>query len=133
MFVKNSSNERGGWRKSSALAADQRDTIGLVAGPRIRAAAAKSPRARWLVSLVRVAPRAFDEGDNLPIAFKAIRDEIAKLLGRDDNPKSGIEWVYSQCKGHPKEHAIIVVMVADPVACDSCGRTLDVENQEVKK
>lgn len=55
------------------------------------------------VTLTRVSPRSLDD-DNLPSAFKAIRDQIADLLipglppGRaDSDPR--IEWIYKQKKG----------------------------------
>lgn len=43
-----------------------------------------------------MAPRLLDEGDNLPSAFKGIRDAIARRLGVDDNPHSKITWQYKQ-------------------------------------
>jgi hypothetical protein len=53
------------------------------------------------VRLTRGSPRKLDVGDNLPMAFKFIRDEIASFIkpglapGRaDDDPK--IKWEYSQ-------------------------------------
>lgn len=48
-----------------------------------------------IVSLTRFGKRLLDD-DNLAGSFKAIRDEVAACLGRDDGPKSGIRWVYSQ-------------------------------------
>lgn len=56
-----------------------------------------------IVHLTRISPRFLDD-DNLRVAFKWIRDEIAnniipgKAAGRaDDDPR--IEWQYSQEKG----------------------------------
>lgn len=49
------------------------------------------------VTLTRYGKRLLDD-DNLAGSFKAIRDEVATQLGRDDNPTSGISWVYRQHK-----------------------------------
>jgi len=58
------------------------------------------------VKLTRVSTRMLDVGDNLPMAFKAIRDAIADKLmpGRppgfaDSSPL--ITWEYDQKKGRP--------------------------------
>lgn len=51
-----------------------------------------------LVTLCRIGKRLLDD-DNLAGGFKAVRDEIAAQLGRDDGPASGITWKYTQIKG----------------------------------
>ena len=51
-----------------------------------------------VVTLTRYGKRDLDD-DNLAGSFKAIRDEVAKQLGRDDGPKSGIRWQYEQARG----------------------------------
>ena len=55
----------------------------------------RSTDAQLVVSLCRFGKRLLDD-DNLAGSFKAIRDEVAASLGRDDGPKAGIRWVYSQ-------------------------------------
>lgn len=63
------------------------------------------------IVLTRIAPRSLDEGDNLPMAFKSIRDELSGLInpgyarGRADNG-GGMIWEYKQEKGKPKEYAV---------------------------
>jgi len=63
------------------------------------------------ISMTRIAPRSLDEEENLPMAFKHIKDYIADFLipgqamGRADGDKR-IRWEYSQEKGKPKEYAI---------------------------
>lgn len=53
-----------------------------------------------VVTMVRIGPSTLDVGDNLPGAFKPVRDGIADALGSDDrNPL--IEWRYDQRKGTP--------------------------------
>lgn len=63
---------------------------------RLHALAASAPQ--LLVTLERNAPRLLDS-DNLAGAFKAVRDEVAALLGRDDSPTAGVEWRYAQAQG----------------------------------
>lgn len=58
-----------------------------------------------VVTLTRVlgkGQRLFDEGDNLPAAFKAIRDQIGKELGTGDGPKAPVRWVYKQVRGYER-------------------------------
>lgn len=62
------------------------------------------------IRLVRISPRRLDD-DNLPPAFKWIRDSIADYLkpglrpGRADDDIR-FTWVYDQVKGKPGEQAI---------------------------
>lgn len=59
------------------------------------------------VKLTRISLRSLDEGDNLPCAFKWIRDQIATELngvqayGRADDDER-ITWEYAQEKGKPQ-------------------------------
>lgn len=62
------------------------------------------------VSLTRFGKRLLDD-DNLAGSFKAIRDEVAACLERDDGPKAGIRWVYSQETA--KEYWIEIEVKAD--------------------
>jgi hypothetical protein len=57
-----------------------------------------------IVRLTRIAPRTLDKEDNLPMAFKALKDRIAFYLtgldkGRGDSDPR-ITWQYDQEKGH---------------------------------
>ena len=61
------------------------------------------------VTLIRVAPRLLDTGDNLPSALKASRDGIADYYKQDDRQPS-IVWRYDQQRGRPKYYAIRVVL-----------------------
>jgi hypothetical protein len=63
-----------------------------------------------VVSLSRFGKRLLDD-DNLAGSFKAIRDEVAACLERDDGPKAGIRWVYSQETA--KEYWIEIEVKAD--------------------
>lgn len=71
------------WAKRAATSKSQHLAIHATLArsrARLRAAVDSS---KLVVRLVRVAPSALDD-DNLGIAFKAIRDGIAKVLGVDD-------------------------------------------------
>lgn len=62
------------------------------------------------ITFVRIAPRPLDEGDNLPSAFKAMRDELAKRLGVNDDRKAPVTWLYAQERGAPRTYAVRVEM-----------------------
>lgn len=64
-----------------------------------------------IVRLTRIAPRALDEGDNLPASLKAVRDGIADRLGVDDRDDR-VTWVYYQRRGRPGEYAVEVELEA---------------------
>ncbi|MCX6950626.1 MAG: hypothetical protein NTV51_00320 [Verrucomicrobia bacterium] len=52
------------------------------------------------VVFVRTSPRQLDD-DNLASAFKAVRDEVASLLGVSDAPGGPVQWRYEQRRGKP--------------------------------
>lgn len=47
------------------------------------------------VTFTRHGKRKLDD-DNLSSAFKAMRDEVAKQINRDDNTESKVNWIYKQ-------------------------------------
>lgn len=55
------------------------------------------PELPVVVTFTRFAPR-FLDCDNLPSAFKYIRDEIAKHYNSDDSPSALFTWIYQQEK-----------------------------------
>lgn len=64
------------------------------------------------VEMIRVAPRFLDKDDNLPMAFKGIKDTIAQWLfggqvGRNDERKE-VEWAYGQVRDRPKTYGVII-------------------------
>lgn len=67
----------------------------------------KPPQPPLTVKLTRISPRRLDEGDNLPMSMKAVRDGIADWLGIDDGSDK-IKWLYGQKKGVPKERAVLI-------------------------
>jgi len=68
------------------------------------------------ISLTRIGPREWDY-DNLVFSFKNSRDTLSdwlipgKAKGQADGDKR-LQWLYSQEKGEPKEHAILIVITA---------------------
>lgn len=103
-------NEREHWAVRARRAKIQRTATWLCAPLELR----KSKWELWpvVVTLTRISPRQLDSGDNLPSALKAIRDEVATLLGIDDrDPRCA--WVYEQAKGEPGQYAV-QIRVASP-------------------
>ena len=54
-------------------------------------------RVAFVVTLTRISPGTLDREDNLPSAFKAIKDSVAECLGIDDRDPR-VEWRYAQEK-----------------------------------
>ena len=55
-----------------------------------------------VVTFTRISIRSLDD-DNLPTAFKYVRDTIASAYGTHDGPSAPIRWVYEQRKPHQSE------------------------------
>ena len=99
-------NRREHWAKTRRRNVDQWAEINLIYGRMLREYRHQLPAT---VTMIRQAPQLLDEGDNLPMAFKAMRDGIATALlpptqgpkharrGDDSDPR--ITWVYSQEQG----------------------------------
>jgi hypothetical protein len=70
-----------------------------------------------VVKLTRVSPRPLDGGDNLPVALKAVRDEIAALYGVNDRDPR-ITWSYDQIRIADERNAGVRIEIkpADPLA-----------------
>jgi hypothetical protein len=76
-----------------------------------------------IVTMTRIAPRELDD-DNLRGALKAVRDEVALLLGLPAaRPRKGqrwliaddrdprVEWHYGRHRGAPGEYAVVIEIV----------------------
>ena len=59
------------------------------------------------ITFVRIGVRKLDS-DNLAGSGKAVRDQIAKLLGVNDGDESKVIWHYEQRKGPPKSYGLEV-------------------------
>jgi hypothetical protein len=68
-----------------------------------------------IVTLTRISPRTMDDDGNVA-AFKWVRDEVARWLGADDSPRSGIVWCYKQQRGEPKQYAVRIEIESDKEA-----------------
>lgn|GEM_PF-3839684 len=89
--TKNTSNVREHHQERAKRARGQRQATELLwpgwTGP-----------ALLVVRLTRVSPRLLDEDDNLPIALKSVRDEVARQLRVDDSSPL-VRWRYAQAQG----------------------------------
>ena len=92
-------NERGRWFAGAKRSAQQRAIVGAMLS---RHRPLPVPA---IVRMVRVAPCALDEGDNISRAFKSVRDEVANWLGVNDRDPI-VEWHVGQQKGAPKEYGV---------------------------
>jgi hypothetical protein len=88
-------NAREHWAKKAARNRKERTVVAayFAAMP----AVFRDTRAPLVVTFTRYGKRLLDD-DNLSGSFKAIRDEVAKQLGRDDGPRGGVRWEYKQEK-----------------------------------
>ncbi|MFT3708024.1 MAG: hypothetical protein QM817_10245 [Archangium sp.] len=116
MRAKNEGNAHQHWRARHQRAKAARQGLGAVVRvalfrhaklPELKALRAGAP-GRIVVVLERVAPRAYDLGDNLSSSLKAARDGVSDALGIDDSPKTSIDWLYSQRRGEPRQHGVSV-------------------------
>lgn len=92
-------NSRGHWGGRASRFKKQRLDVRLTCN---RAIKPLPDNATAIVTLTRLGKRTLDT-DNLSGAFKAIRDEIAAMMGIDDGSER-IEWRYRQL--YPLEYGI---------------------------
>lgn len=92
-------NDRSHWAARHRRRKFQRDQLGWMLRQHFK------PKLPCTVVCTRIAPRKLDKEDNLPSAFKAIRDAVAEWLGVDDGGDQ-VEWMYDQTKGAPKFYGI---------------------------
>lgn len=94
-------NQRVHWAVRAKQTKAERDATWVAA---IDPVNKERPVPPCVVSLTRVAPRELDN-DNLRGALKAVRDEVAKILGVNDRDPS-VKWEYWQERGKPKQYAV---------------------------
>lgn len=106
--TKNSSNCREHWRLKAKRIQGERNITAMFCGQTLRGL-----RGLPIVSVTftRHSTGLLDEGDNLPNALKAVRDEVAALLGVDDGPKGGVRWLYAQTRIKRTERPSVLIAV----------------------
>lgn len=83
--------------------------------------------------MTRIAPRRLDYDENLPMAFKWIKDALAELIkpgmavGRADDDKR-FRFEFDQRKGEPKEYAIEI-----EIENIFLVRNIDLDHEDFKK
>lgn len=92
------SNMRVHWARRSRIVRSERDAVRLLCAREI-----KPSMVPCTVKLTRFGPRPLDD-DNVRGALKAIRDEVAALLGVDDRDPR-VRWDYVQRHGR---YAVVV-------------------------
>lgn len=116
----------GHWSAKSLRVKEQRQAVtaasidaGLHTTAHVIATAKKSRVVcRWkeppvfplVVTITRVAPRQLDD-DNLARSGKAVRDQVAELLGVDDRDPR-VTWRYAQERAGAREHACRIAIEA---------------------
>lgn len=87
-------NARENWRARARRVKHEREVTALYL------TAQKRPELPVVVTLTRIAPsNGLDPDDNLPSAFKGIRDQIAAWLGVDDRDRATVRYEYEQRRG----------------------------------
>lgn len=88
------SNRRGHWSSQHKKIQNERNALRLawLAGGKPR------PPIPIRVTFTRISPRKLDLGDNLPSAFKGMRDEVCACLGVSDSASAPVEFLYRQLK-----------------------------------
>ena len=94
-------NQRLHWRAKAAQVKRQRHAVAFAVWCSTSSINGPWPeRPPYSVLLTRIGPRKLDS-DNLASAFKAVRDQVARLLYVDDGDESRVTWAYGQEKGPP--------------------------------
>lgn len=89
-------NARGHWRTLKKKTDKEKQVTSWLLASRVL------PDLPVVVTFERIGPRDLDD-DNLPSAFKYIRDTIAAHYGTHDGPSAPISWRYSQRRPHDKD------------------------------
>jgi len=72
------------------------------------------PKLPITITLCRIAPKKLDDGDNIGMAFKAIKDGITDYLGLTNDDDIRLKWKYDQQSGAPRYYAIRVTLEHHP-------------------
>jgi hypothetical protein len=102
----NEKNQRGHWGKKAKRTAVQR----LAAKQAILTKCFVNKNFPQTITLIRIAPRRLDNGDNIAMALSAVRDGVAEALGINDGDESVFAWRYDQRSGsRPRQYGVEIV------------------------
>ena len=91
-------NVRGHWKTTQKRKDREKQTTAWLLRSRVL------PDLPVVVTFTRISPRDLDD-DNLPSAFKYVRDEIARHYGTHDGTSAPITWRYHQRRARADETA----------------------------
>ncbi|HVM94836.1 MAG TPA: hypothetical protein VMT89_00540 [Candidatus Acidoferrales bacterium] len=107
--MQNPTREVGwGWSRTADRRKAERETVRTLGGELRAYRAPIQQGKRFVVTLVRIAPNKLDRGDNLSIALKSVRDELADLMGLPNDRDPRVEWAYDQRKEKPRTYGVEV-------------------------
>ena len=101
------SNSREHWAVKHKRHAEQRSVAMMITRSEMLKHYQRELLGKATVTLTRIAPRELDNGDNLPVSMKSIRDGVADALKVDDGGDQ-VKWLYDQRPGRKKEYAVMV-------------------------
>jgi hypothetical protein len=96
--TKSPNGQHGHWSARARRVALERKLIAFAFPRGSQGLLNRFPSLSVVVTLTRIAPSRGLDDDNLSMAGKGCRDEVAKQLGLDDRDPR-IEWKYAQSKG----------------------------------
>lgn len=100
--LESEANQREHWRKRAARVKSHRGAVAMIG--RRYVFDGLLAHAPLMVTMTRVAPRVLDD-DNATRSCKAVRDELAVLLGVDDRDPR-VKWLVAQARGGVREYAV---------------------------
>ena len=102
--VNESNGSHGHWSAKARRRAQARSLVRLALPMHLR----HGPRS-WpvLVTLTRIAPSAGLDDDNLRVALKAVRDQVADELGLPSDRDPRVTWAYEQRRGSRKDMTLV--------------------------
>ena len=113
--VESEANAHTHWRARQRRAAAQRLVVRAALSWRDLSAFKTAPRLRVTFRRVK-GPRGRDmDSDNLAGAFKAVRDEVAAVIGRDDGDR-WFDWRYDPVQTRGKDFGVRITLESLPAA-----------------
>ncbi|MEQ8278353.1 MAG: hypothetical protein RMA76_38275 [Deltaproteobacteria bacterium] len=78
-----------------------------------RDAGRPTPPGPVLLRFTRIAPRAFDDDDNLRDAFKFVKDEICRCIGYPNDAHPNLRFEFAQRRGAVRQYTVRIEMFAE--------------------